>query len=100
MEGVGSAGSKVAGSDKSVCLTLSMSKHSSIFPVSIPTREQPTHADKMVFPHSCGYRKRKRTYVCVRVCVCVCVRVCVYVCVCVCVCVGGSLCVCILKAGT
>lgn len=29
-----------------------MSKHSSIFPVSVPTREQPTSTDKMVFPQT------------------------------------------------
>lgn len=31
-----------------------MSKHSSIFSVSIPTREQRTDADKMAFPQPVG----------------------------------------------
>lgn len=40
-----------------------MSKHSSIFSVSIPTREQQTDADKMVFPqprHGAGEGVRER----------------------------------------
>lgn len=41
-----------------------MSKHSSIFPVSIPTREQQTNADKMVFPQpkpgETGREKRRK----------------------------------------
>lgn len=32
-----------------------MSKHSSIFSVSIPTREQQTDADKMAFPQPVGW---------------------------------------------